>query len=406
MFIFRAKCRRRQCPRLNPKYMKYGKNSRQEMIVVEDERDNVTIETVAENILSVNEIVMDIVESALDIVSVGISDVISNNEKPSDEDFNETSKVKKPKTFPCQVCGQIFAQFQTAIKHCATKTVTMSAICIVCGKEIKEKRNLKRHMKTHTVLKPNKKTSTKCDGCGKVFSSRQKLDYHMVKKHGVQKPKAAITEVFECTECTFSHAKERVVKAHFTNAHAKVAAKHNCDYCDFNCLTKSGMWKHLKSHKSDDIERDKVIVSDDLVGQDLVPPPHAAAAFHAPQPTADHVPLGAEGLAPPPAINHSPLVAAIQALPFYKSSLERYAAGYDVLQAQGYAAPQGQGPPPPVLGLVHHDATHLVQSQSLSVIENMDIDDFLSQNFESSNFGSFETSRLQVTEDGKELLNL
>ena len=72
----------------------------------------------------------------------------------------------------------------------------MSVSCPLCGKEIKENRNMKRHIKTHTDVKSKKKKGVpKCQGCGKVFSSNQKLFGHMQKYHGVQKLSSVNTQV-------------------------------------------------------------------------------------------------------------------------------------------------------------------------------------------------------------------
>ena len=323
----------------------------------------------------VNRIVGEIVDSAWQIVCLKM-----NWEKePEDENYSsvvENIKVK-PKIFSCQTCGKLFSQFQSATKHCTVKMANLSANCPMCGKAIKEKRNMKRHIKTHTVKSVvlRKKGIPKCDGCGKVFSSNQKLDEHMVRKHGLQKPNSKNTEVIKCTECTFSHVNRSVLKAHFSKAHAQ-DVRRNCDHCDYYCLSDSGMRKHIKkAHKP------RAGEDNSLVGTDLMPPPAASsipADFGPPQTVVKayrHVEAANWAPPPPPGLVCS-----------------RYPS-----------IPPLQVPTPSVSGLVQHNTEHLIRHHPPASSGNMDIDEFLSQNFGNSNLG---LSRIYVTEDGKEIMKL
>ena len=344
-----------------------------------------TIDVIVSDPEPVHRIVREIVDSAWEIVCRKM-----NSEKePGDEtDSSEVENIKmKPKIFPCQTCGNFFSQFESAAKHCIVKMANLSAICPLCGKAIKEKRNLKRHIKTHavkSVVVVRKKGIPECEGCGKVFSSNQKLDEHMVRKHEVQKPTAKNTEVIKCTKCTFSHVNRSVLKAHFSKAHAQ-DVRINCDHCDYYCLSDSGMRKHKKkAHKPRASE-------DNSVGEVLMPPPAASS---------NHADFGL-----PQTVGQAPLYAAV-----HQAYRHVEAASWAPPPPSGFdrsryaplpAAPQV--PIPIVSGLAQHNTEHLTRHHPPASSDNMDIDDFLSQNFGNSNFG---LSRIYVTEDGKELMKL
>ena len=135
-----------------------------------------------------NRIVSELIEAAINVVSENFSNVDKNDDNSYDGVVDVNSKVGgkvKPKLFPCPSCGKMFAQYPSAVKHCSVKKDAKNSICPVCGKVIKDLRNMKRHIETHKVVKC--KGSNVCVGCKQIFSTKQKLDDHMMRKHGVQK---------------------------------------------------------------------------------------------------------------------------------------------------------------------------------------------------------------------------
>ena len=75
------------------------------------------------------------------------------------------------------------------MKHCTVrKSPDRGAVCAICGKKLLLKRNLKRHItEVHDSSKKHKSKEEaviKCDNCGKVYASRNKLVEHKKKKHG------------------------------------------------------------------------------------------------------------------------------------------------------------------------------------------------------------------------------
>ena len=240
MFCFRTKCKQRQCPRLNSKFLKSWMTSDPSFHPEAEHQDDANAESQGQH---VSQIVDELIESVWQKLSVPANPTV----QVTDSLEVGISKTR-PKVFPCPTCGRLFSQYPSASKHCIRK---QEATCPICGKVITEKKNLKRHIAAHKSKRSDGKSKeVKCDGCAKVFTSRQRLKSHMVCKHGVPKSIPEITDVFECEQCSFTHVKKSVLKTHIGKVHSK-GIKVYCDQCDYFCLSKSGMFKHKRIvHKS------------------------------------------------------------------------------------------------------------------------------------------------------------
>ena len=184
-----------------------------------------------------------------DIISAAWADIMKSKNR------TEVNTITpRPKQYKCINCGQLFAQYASAVKHCAAKSPDKGAVCPLCGKQVLLKRNLKRHIQNvHNSVKENAQNKPKeilvikCDECGKVYSSKNKLVEHMQKKHGAARKEGPM---IRCSECEFSHPSESRVKAHFTIEHT-AGLTHECQLCDARFRSKSGLQKHVyRVHKS------------------------------------------------------------------------------------------------------------------------------------------------------------
>ena len=203
--------------------------------VTEDHRDP----NLAEKI--VNDVVIEVLSEVMLTVN---KKVVVNDHDFVTEDVSTANKRVKSKVYPCTTCGKLFAQYPSSLKHCLVTKGSPSLACPVCGKVIKNQRNLKRHTETHNVIKI--KINKACFVCNNEFSTRQKLEQHLVSVHGIEEPEDQTDEqLISCTQCSFSHKKASVVKGHISKSHGSDDELF-CEFCDYSCKSRSGMFKHVK----------------------------------------------------------------------------------------------------------------------------------------------------------------
>ena len=223
--------------------------------------------------MCVDHIVRSIVDSAFQLISERESARKESDVFSSELSVKDGIATSRPKIYACPTCNKLFSQFPSSVKHCARNKIEQSIDCHVCGKKIKDRKNLKSHLKSHNNEK--KKVVTKCEGCGKICASRQRLESHMKTKHGAKQKPLAADALFRCTNCTFSHVKLSVVKTHFGKAHVQ-AARLTCEHCDYTCLSKSGMHKHNVSvHKKSKNLESCSSSGSDITLDVLLPPAHS-----------------------------------------------------------------------------------------------------------------------------------
>ncbi|XP_042369478.1 zinc finger protein OZF-like, partial [Plectropomus leopardus] len=142
--------------------------------------------------------------------------------------------------FSCSECGKRFG-FNKAFNECGnlrrhmiTHTGKKPFSCSVCGKGFSENAKLKIHIRTHTGEKP-----FSCTMCDKAFNEQWSLTSHM-RSHTGEKP-------FRCTECGKAFSTSGTLHSHRrTHTGEK---PYSCSVCHKSYTQSGSLSKHMKSHK-------------------------------------------------------------------------------------------------------------------------------------------------------------
>ncbi|XP_014012110.2 zinc finger protein 578-like isoform X1 [Salmo salar] len=110
------------------------------------------------------------------------------------------------KPFNCGVCGKSFYQKGHLTDHIRTHTGEKPFSCGDCGKSFNLKGNLRKHKLTHTGEKP-----FCCGDCGRSFSLNMNLTRHKL-THTGEKP-------FSCGDCGKSFTQKTNLLTHVKNIH-------------------------------------------------------------------------------------------------------------------------------------------------------------------------------------------
>ncbi|XP_057688049.1 zinc finger protein 771-like [Corythoichthys intestinalis] len=123
----------------------------------------------------------------------------SPGQSPS-EDVNARSEMIR-KSFRCDCCGKMFG-FRCKLKrHMMTHTGVKPFSCKTCGKGFNQTSNLKRHLMIHTDEKPYA-----CKTCGKHFRNTHEVITH-ARTHTGEKP-------YPCSTCGKNFAQLSILKRH------------------------------------------------------------------------------------------------------------------------------------------------------------------------------------------------
>lgn len=168
------------------------------------------------------------------------------------------SNIKRAIKYECHVCKMSFIckrYLQRHVKrHIADREQNQKRFtCFECGRQLKNKNNLKDHLKQHTGDKPHK-----CSICNKAFVQRHHMRQHEARhaKNGVLVSLGKCTET-ECDECGAKFKSSKGLLAHFdgnfcgknTFDNCKMPSdKYQCTLCPKSFVYQSKLKRHMKCH--------------------------------------------------------------------------------------------------------------------------------------------------------------
>ncbi|XP_054631007.1 zinc finger protein ZFP2-like isoform X1 [Dunckerocampus dactyliophorus] len=152
----------------------------------------------------------------------------------TDNKHPECSKKKTgKKCVTCSVCAKNFFSKRDLTRHMLTHTGEKPFSCSVCAKSFPFKWNLSRHMRTHKGEK-----SFSCSFCAKSYSSQGDLTRH-IRTHTGEKP-------FSCSVCGKSYLSKRDLTGHIRTHTGEKPFR--CSVCDKSFSLKCNLSQHTLRH--------------------------------------------------------------------------------------------------------------------------------------------------------------
>lgn len=138
--------------------------------------------------------------------------------------------------YQCDVCPKSFASKRNVARHMLTHTGEKPWMCQYCFKRFRQKAHLDQHVNIHKGLK-----NFTCEECGKNFSHRANLKAHRA-VHTNSRPHTCVV----CGD-TFK-LKATLVKHELVHTKASLEGRHSCQICHRSFRDKSYLSQHMLTH--------------------------------------------------------------------------------------------------------------------------------------------------------------
>ncbi|XP_066921262.1 uncharacterized protein [Clytia hemisphaerica] len=144
------------------------------------------------------------------------------------------------KPWMCEYCFKRFRQKPHLEQHVNIHKGIKNAICTICGKAFNHRSNLVTHMATHSNARPHA-----CDLCGETFKLK-----HTLAKHMMVHSKLDVNKRHQCKECKRSFRDKSYLTEH-ESIHLK-EKPYQCDICNKSFSFKRRFQMHLEVHRASD----------------------------------------------------------------------------------------------------------------------------------------------------------
>lgn len=126
-----------------------------------------------------------------------------------------------------------------ALRHDHLEGDDRLMFCDKCNWTTDDKKKMLNHVSDHLKSKIIA-INSKCDLCGKIFTSSNRLAQHITRYHRLKRTKKCV-----CPMCNLELRSNYQLERHVTNDHTEVTKKSKCKKCTKSFFTNEGLNRHL-----------------------------------------------------------------------------------------------------------------------------------------------------------------
>ncbi|CAH1382191.1 unnamed protein product [Tenebrio molitor] len=157
---------------------------------------------------------------------------------------NEQVKVRKSRSFSCEVCNLVLTHAKLVVEHCVSehsmdRKVVKPYTCDECPMRFSSSANLIQHKKYHDGSR-----SHICSFCGKSYITKSDLTVHEYTHFNRRN--------YKCEVCGKAFNTNKNLRSHILVVHTNSSLwKYGCDVCSRRFPLKSGYEQHMRRHAGD-----------------------------------------------------------------------------------------------------------------------------------------------------------
>ena len=190
---------------------------------------------------SMDEVFMEQNEDLLNVKTHSEEDdPLPISDEPKVQEMVGVQKRKSKKSCNCEICDKDFISNYILKRHIdGVHLKKQDHQCSECGKSFSQKGNLNWHLNTKSCSIYKSKKSCNCDICGKDFISNYILKRHIDGVHLKKKD-------HKCSECGKGFSQKKDLDWHLKNKSCSIYKHFLCEFCGKSIGQKITLYRHIR----------------------------------------------------------------------------------------------------------------------------------------------------------------